>query len=247
MTTSNESEVKKPLSLSRGKLELRKTVDAGQVKQTFPHGRSKTVAVEVKRKRTYAPGAGGKMTEVPTDKDMALATAELSAEDKAHLSNLTAGERATRLKVLEEAKRDDEVRRVQEAEEGQRRAVEDAEKAAAEEARRKAAEARGEVYPPPAPAVPANDVVAEPEQPAAKKEPAVKRIEPNVVRPSRGPVAEVEEEEEAPSKVKRPSLRAPAKPLAPRRDEPRRRAAKMSVTQALDENAGERMRSLAAV
>ena len=77
--TTNESEVKKPLSLSRGKLELRKTVDAGQVKQTFPHGRSKTVAVEVKRKRTYAPGAGGKMTEVPTDKDLALASAELSA------------------------------------------------------------------------------------------------------------------------------------------------------------------------
>src|ERR1041385_3034297 len=99
--TTNEPEVKKPLTLSRGKLELRKTVDAGQVKQTFPHGRSKTVAVEVKRKRTYAPGAGGKMTEVPTDKDLALATAELSAEDKAHLSNLTAGERATRMKVLE--------------------------------------------------------------------------------------------------------------------------------------------------
>ena len=55
---------RKPLSLSRGKLELRKTVDAGQVRQTFPHGRSKTVAVEVKSKRTYAPGAGGKMTEV---------------------------------------------------------------------------------------------------------------------------------------------------------------------------------------
>ncbi|HEY2889238.1 MAG TPA: translation initiation factor IF-2 [Dongiaceae bacterium] len=245
MTTSNESEVKKPLSLSRGKLELRKTVDAGQVKQTFPHGRSKTVAVEVKRKRTYAPGAGGKMTEVPTDKDLALATAELSAEDKAHLSNLTAGERATRLKVLEEAARADEVRRVQEAEEAQRRAVEEAEQAAAEEARRKAAEARGEVYPP-KPPEPANDVTPEAEKPKAKVEPAVKRIEPNVVRPSRGPVPEVEEEEE-PAKAKRPSLRAPAKPLAPRRDEPRRRTGKMSINQALDENAGERMRSLAAV
>ncbi len=245
MTTSNESEVKKPLSLSRGKLELRKTVDAGQVKQTFPHGRSKTVAVEVKRKRTYAPGAGGKMTEVPTDKDLALATAELSAEDKAHLSNLTAGERATRMKVLEEAARADEVRRVQEAEEAQRRAVEEAELAAAEEARRKAAEARGEVYPP-KPPEPANDVVPEAEQPKAKVEPAVKRIEPNVVRPSRGPVPEAEEEEE-PAKAKRPSLRAPVKPLAPRRDEPRRRAGKMSINQALDENAGERMRSLAAV
>jgi Bacterial translation initiation factor IF-2 associated region. len=146
MTTSNEAETKKPLSLSRGKLELRKTVDAGQVKQTFPHGRSKTVAVEVKRKRTYAPGAGGKMTEV-AEKELALGI-ELSADDRAHLSNLTAGERATRLKALEEARRDDEIRRQQEAEEARLRAEEEAAKAAEEEARRQAAAARGEVYPP---------------------------------------------------------------------------------------------------
>ena len=61
--------------------------------------------------------------------------------------------------------------------------------------------------------------------------------------PPRGPVAEPEEEEEASSKVKRSSVRPPAKPLAPRRDEPRRRAGKISIVQALDENAGERMRS----
>ena len=51
MTSSNETETdtKKPLKLSRpGKLELKKTVDAGQVRQSFPHGRSKTVTVEVK-------------------------------------------------------------------------------------------------------------------------------------------------------------------------------------------------------
>jgi translation initiation factor IF-2 len=246
MTTSNEAEAKKPLSLSRGKLELRKTVDAGQVKQTFPHGRSKTVAVEVKRKRTFAPGAGGKMTEV-AEKEMALA-AELSADDRAHLSNLTAGERATRLKALEEARRDDEIRRQQEAEEAQRRAEEDAARAAEEEARRKAAEARGETYPPTPEPVPEPVVVEEaPAAPKPKTEPAVKRIEPNVVRTSRGPVVEAEEEEEAPSKVKRSSVRPPAKPLAPRRDEPRRRAGKISIVQALDENAGERMRSLAAV
>jgi len=245
MTTSNETEAKKPLSLSRGKLELRKTVDAGQVKQTFPHGRSKTVAVEVKRKRTFAPGAGGKMTEV-AEKEIALA-GELSADDRAHLSHLTAGERATRLKALEEARRDDEIRRIQEAEEARRRAEEEAIRAAEEEARRKAAEARGEVYPP-APEPAAEPVVVEGPAPVkARTEPAVKRIEPNVVRTARGPVVEAEEEEEAPSKVKRSSVRTPARPLAPRRDEPRRRAGKISIVQALDENAGERMRSLAAV
>ena len=243
MTTSNETEAKKPLTLSRGKLELKKTVDAGQVKQTFPHGRSKTVAVEVKRKRTFAPGAGGKMTEV-AEKEIAVGV-ELTPD--AHLSNLTAGERATRLKALEEARRDDEIRRQQEAEEARRRAEDEAARAAAEEARRQAAEARGEVYPPvPEPAL--EPAVAEESAPVkAKTEPAVKRIEPNVVRTSRGPVVEVEEEEEAPSKVKRSSVRPPAKPLAPRRNEPRRRAGKISIVQALDENAGERMRSLAAV
>ncbi|MEA2779691.1 MAG: translation initiation factor, partial [Rhodospirillaceae bacterium] len=81
----------------------------------------------------------------------------------------------------------------------------------------------------------------------AKAEPAVKRIEPNVVRPARGPaVAETEEEEEA-AKVKRAVARPAPKPPATRREEPRRRAGKMSIVQALDENAGERMRSLAAV
>ncbi len=246
MTTSNEAETKKPLSLSRGKLELRKTVDAGQVKQTFPHGRSKTVAVEVKRKRTYAPGAGGKMTEV-AEKELALGGIELSADDRAHLSNLTAGERATRLKALEEARRDDEIRRQQDAEEARLRAEEEAARAAEEEARRQAAAARGEVYPPVPEPVAEPVVTEEPVVAKPKGEPAVKRIEPNVVRTARGPVAEPEEEEEAPNKVKRSSVRPPAKPLAPRRDEPRRRAGKISIVQALDENAGERMRSLAAV
>jgi len=247
MTTSNETETKKPLSLApRGKLELRKTIDGGQVKQTFPHGRSKTVTVEVKRKRVYTAGAGGKM-EVAPDKEAGLATAELSAEDRAHLSNLTAGEKATRLKALEEAKRDDEIRRIQEAEEARKRAEEEAERAAAEEAKRKAAEARGEAYQPkPEPAAP-----VEAEAPAAKPkaEPAVKRIEPNVVRTHRGPVvAEAEEEEESSNRAKRGGVvRPPARPLAPRRDQTRRQAGKISVVQALDENAGERMRSLAAV
>ena len=65
---------KKPLSLKRpGRLELRKTVDAGQVRQSFSHGRSKAVTVEVKRKRTFKPGQGDAMTEV---KAAARVTAE---------------------------------------------------------------------------------------------------------------------------------------------------------------------------
>ena len=35
-----------------GRLELKKTVETGMVRQSFSHGRSKAVAVEVKKTRT---------------------------------------------------------------------------------------------------------------------------------------------------------------------------------------------------
>ncbi|AMW34486.1 translation initiation factor IF-2 [Haematospirillum jordaniae] len=55
---SNENE-KKPLSVSsRGKLELKKSAESGQVRQSFSHGRSKSVAVEHKKKRSFGPAAG---------------------------------------------------------------------------------------------------------------------------------------------------------------------------------------------
>ena len=59
MTESNDQDRKKEVLhlSSKGKLELKKTVDAGSVRQSFSHGRSKTVTVEVKRKRTIEKGA----------------------------------------------------------------------------------------------------------------------------------------------------------------------------------------------
>jgi translation initiation factor IF-2 len=67
MTEQNDQDrEKKVLSLSnRGKLELKKATDASQVRQSFSHGRSKTVTVEVKRKRAAeqkSPSAGGKFS-----------------------------------------------------------------------------------------------------------------------------------------------------------------------------------------
>ena len=38
-----------------GRLELGRTVDAGSVRQSFSHGRSKVVQVEVRKSRTGAP------------------------------------------------------------------------------------------------------------------------------------------------------------------------------------------------
>ena len=59
-TDTKEQERNPRISLSRpaGRLELTKTVDSGMVRQSFSHGRSKSVAVEVKRKRQLkSPGA----------------------------------------------------------------------------------------------------------------------------------------------------------------------------------------------
>ena len=62
---TDERARKKPLSLAQPeKLEIKKTVEGGQVRQSFSHGRSKVVAVEVRRKRTYALDQSGEATEV---------------------------------------------------------------------------------------------------------------------------------------------------------------------------------------
>ncbi len=57
MSDNKEQEPKKVLSLSgRGKLELKRTSDStSQVRQSFSHGRSKAVTVEVKTQRARAP------------------------------------------------------------------------------------------------------------------------------------------------------------------------------------------------
>ena len=147
MTTSNETE-KKPLKLSRpGRLEIKKTIDAGQVRQSFPHGRTKTVAVEVKKKRTFAPGEHGRMTEVTGDAAAPLeeALSVASALDALHAPHLTADERATRIKALEDAKKDEERRRALEVE-MRRKAEEEAVRRQAEEAEeRRQAEERARI------------------------------------------------------------------------------------------------------
>ncbi len=257
MTSTNEQEpteqeAPKPLKLSRpGRLELRKTVDAGQVRQSFPHGRTKTVAVEVKKKRTFAPGAGGRMTEVTVDPQTGAAeaalgggSADMTAEERvAQLHHLTAGERATRLRALEDARRDEELRRAMDAEirrqaeeEALLRAEEDARRAETQAKETTGPRARGIDEPAPLEMPSATDaaVAPRPGKPAGKH-----AVETPVV----------EEDDETPARAKRPGGKlSPAKPVtAPRRGEPRRRAGKMTVVQALDDTDEGRIRSLASV
>ena len=108
MTDINEpSAAKKTLGLSLGgKLELKKTIDVGQVRQSFSHGRSKTVTVEVKRKRVYNADSPGPADETKSRSPEQMLSAEWS-------SHLTVEERAIRNKVIEEARKEEEKRAIE--------------------------------------------------------------------------------------------------------------------------------------
>jgi len=202
-----------------GRLELKKTVETGQVKQSFSHGRSKTVTVEVKRKRTFERGKGGNMEAVqPSLTEEAAPTPE---EVERTFRNLTEGERAARLRALQDAAHDDEKRRIAEAEaalkaeeEAARRAEEEAKRHEEEEARRIAEEEARQKAEEQAKAVP-----SEPAAPRRKAE-----------EPARRPAAE---EEKAREEGKGRGKGDQKKPLR-LRDEPRRRSGKLTITQALE-------------
>src|SRR5262249_3142842 len=128
----SDAKTKTPLSLGRGKLELKKTVESGQVRQSFSHGRSKVVQVERKRKRQFEMGADGKVQEVKTApvgfKEKAD---ELLLKEPIQHGTLTDDEKAHRLKALQDAmKADEESRRI--ADEEAKRIEEENARAAAE-------------------------------------------------------------------------------------------------------------------
>ena len=54
-----------------GKLQLKKTINAGQIKQSFSHGRSRSVSVEVKKKRSIS-GSKNEIVEQPKSPDISL-------------------------------------------------------------------------------------------------------------------------------------------------------------------------------
>jgi translation initiation factor IF-2 len=251
-TDTPETPTRKPLKLSSsGKLELKKTIDGGQVKQSFPHGRSKTVAVEVKKKRTFAPGAGGKMEAVTEIDTRHHVPGEPTAADIFDHHALTAHERAQRQKALEQARKDEDVRKIEQLKQEQAAAdrleLQRQEAARlAEEERQRADQARRAKEEAAKPAAKA----AEPDAEAAKSaKPAKGAAAPGSMRAHmhRPQPGEVAEDDEVASR-RRAAGRAAVKPApTARRDEPKRRTGKLSVSQALSGDEGARMRSLAAV
>jgi translation initiation factor IF-2 len=238
MSEQRESEAKK-LGLSRpGRLELKKTVETGQVRQSFPHGRSKAVTVEVKKKRTFAQDAGGALHEVKAPPaDAAAARAESALEEAEKLfRTLTDEEKAARVRALKGAVADQEAKK---------RADQDEETALAEDAAAAAAELEARAKADAEAKKPLADDLKALLEPGHAAEPAA-RPAPAGARPTLQPKPVVEEEEESDRGPKRAAGKArPA--LAPKRVEPRRRTGKLTITQALGESEEERVRSLTSV
>lgn len=231
----SDTKTKKPLSLGRGKLELKKTVETGQVRQSFSHGRSKVVQVERKRKRQFEMGADGKVQEVKAPSLAIRAKAEeaLAKETAQHHGTLTESEKAHRLKALQDAiKVDEETRR--QVEEDAKLEAEKEDARAAEDALRPAEEAPA---PEPAAEIPGAGVVPDilplPGVEVPVEAPRARRV-----------VADDEDEDEEKRRKSKTGHKAPAV----KRTEPRRRAGKLTISAALEgDDALERSRSIASM
>jgi translation initiation factor IF-2 len=240
----------KPKLGARAPLGLKRTVETGKVKQSFSHGRSNTVVVEVKKRRILgkpgeaeaprveeaapapAPAAPAPAAKAPEPKPAPPRPAPQRPMDAAARrelqERLLREAEEARLTTLEEARRREDRQAQQATEEEKRRAEENrkAEEAAAAERAREAEEA-------------AKRAAEEPEQAA----------------PQPAAPAATEEEERRPAHprpkgfvnvAKRPEPARPAR--GARGGDDRRQSGKLTVTRALnDGDGGARARSLAAL
>jgi translation initiation factor IF-2 len=258
---SEKNEDKKGVLKARpGRLELKKTVNAGQVRQSFSHGRTKSVAVEVRRKRTFTQGASGTMEELKKQApEKSAVTSEISPKVKGRspektdneetrspvvLRTLTEKEAATRARALEGARGDESganeiIERTLEGAEARRAAAKaDAEAKEAEAAAKKDEEQRR---------LKEEQRRAEEEEVAIRAAEQAEKLKERISsRKVEVDTAEVESETiEKEGRTKKNVERVTEKRPSARRNEPRRRAGKLTVAQALNDD--ERVRSLASV
>ncbi|MBO90038.1 MAG: translation initiation factor IF-2 [Rickettsiales bacterium] len=244
MTQKDEQDGK--LTLRRpGRLELKKTVETGQVRQSFSHGRTKSVTVEVKKKRTFERGAGGNMRAV-SEPANPVETPEVEGVSIPDLGNLTEEERAARVRALRGAVHDEELRQIAELEDQKRLEMERKAQEEAKEAERKKAEEEEAKQKEAAMRAAAEAAAAAP-APEENAGARTKRADSARVEPRRTNAAD---QSSGPSPRRAGKQDAEQRPTPRTRNEPRRRDRKLTITQALDEADGveeDRVRSLAAV
>jgi translation initiation factor IF-2 len=232
-------QTEKPKLGTRPPLGLKRTVETGKVKQSFSHGRSNTVVVEVKKRRILGRPGEAPPVEAPKPEPVAEApkpapkpAAPAPARKPSPQDDITARKEMqarllreaeeSRLASLEEARRRED-RALKDASAEERRRAEEnrkAEESAAEQARLDAEEAaRLAAEGPTEPEI----IEAEPEQEEARE----------IRRPGGG---------HAPA----PRRPEPARPSRGRGDDHRQRG-KLTVTRALSDEDDSRARSLAAL
>ena len=246
---------RKPLTLTR-------TASAGTVRQSFSHGRTKQVAVEVREKRSInrpaAAGAGAAAAPGPgvpppirTSRSAAPAAAPEPAPTRVPPGGITDDEtrrreEAVRRAMAEREARDQRMR----AEEDQRRALEEAQRkkaaedealAAESEARRRAETAEDE---------PVASSVAAQQQPAAPEQPKLGSAVPRPNAPQQQPpqrdAALLDELGGRIKSARKPLPVAPVKPA--KKGQPQRREGKLTLdmVERISEGDDDRVRSLAA-
>jgi translation initiation factor IF-2 len=254
-----------------GRMELGRTVDAGSVRQSFSHGRSKVVQVEVRKKRAPGPGVPAAPPPPSSGGGAARSTTGPARPPAGAGRALTAHELAVRQRAVEEQRRE-AARREQEkisilsAAEEARRRDEEARKLAEEEARKQAeteAQARAEVAAREAAEVAVTTARSAPVPPVMRGTDEIRRPArpaPSTATPAApAPVGETlrlrparATEEEDDSRPRRPGpggalppRKTPA-PAAKKGTDDRRRPARIDVMAAI-EGEDDRVRSLASV
>lgn len=176
----SETDNDKPKLGMRAPLGLKRTVETGKVKQSFSHGRSNTVVVEVKRRRVIGPGGAPEATPAAPLPPEPPVQQQAPEAPRPAPPRAPAGEtpQERQARMLREA----EDQRMHSLEDQRRREESERQRAAEEEARRaeekRAAEAKAAEAPAPAPTpepAPAPQAAAEPEPaPAPAPAPEVK-------------------------------------------------------------------------
>ncbi|MEM7441961.1 MAG: translation initiation factor IF-2 [Pseudomonadota bacterium] len=263
--TDQKEQDRKTLSLGgRGKLSLNKTADGAQVRQSFSHGRSKTVQVEVKRKRVMDRGTNTELADGGAAARRAAEGAGGRGQKGSAGRTLTEAEREARARVLrinreEQARQPEPVAEPEpaeaevaepeaapeaaepvakaplSAEELRQRELDELKRIEAEEQQRKEQEAAK-----------AEEIERQRREEEARRQAEEERRRAVGERSGQAAAAKVAGTEEEDDRGRRSAPRNDRRPPPGRgRNEPRRRGGgKMTVTQALNQDGG-RSRSLA--
>lgn len=248
------SETDNKPTLGRKPLGIKRSVEAGEVKQTFSHGRTNKVVVEVKRRKLI--GKPGEAQAAPAPEVVAAPPPPAPAPAPAPVAEAPKPRPAP---VSNETRQEMQARLLREAEEARMNALEAANRREQEERLRaiEAEKARAEdkskgVSPPadtPAPApAPEAEVAAAPAAEAQAEQPQEAAAAAAAPATPATPAAPAPRRFTPVAAPKRPEPPV-KKPAHPRDKTPadRRQSGKLTVTRALNEDEGARARSLAAL